>query len=94
MSMKPRHAAALAFVGWYLVVPPFRSKEYDVKAELSEWSIMKEFDTEKGCKDYPAHLERLLKEKHHGDGNVVVNKALFDIAQCIATGDPRLKKTK
>jgi hypothetical protein len=22
MSMKPRHAAALAFVGWYLMVPP------------------------------------------------------------------------
>ena len=92
--MKHRHAAALALVGWYLMVPPFRGKEYDVKAQLSDWSIVKEFDTEKGCKDYPAHLEKLLNERHHGDGNVRVNKALFDKAQCIASDDPRVKKMK
>ena len=90
--MKHLHAATLALVGWYLMVPPFRGKEYDVKAQLSDWSIMKEFDTEKGCKDYPAHLEKLLKEKHHGDGNLVVNKVLFDKTQCIASDDPHLKK--
>ena len=92
--MKLRHAAALTVVGWYLMVPPFRDKEYDAKAQLSDWSIVKEFDTEKGCKDYPAHLEKLLNEGHHGDGNVRVNKALFDKAQCIAGDDPRVKKMK
>ena len=81
----------LALVGWYLMVPPFRGKKYDVKAQLSEWSIMKEFDTKRGSKDYPAHLEKLLNKRHRGDGNMVVNKALFDKAQCIATDDRRLK---
>ena len=26
-AMKPHHAAALALVGWYLMVPPFSAKD-------------------------------------------------------------------
>ena len=90
--MKPRHAAALALVGWYLMTPPFRGKEYDVKADLSEWTIMKKFDTRKECKDYPAQLQKSLEERvSQGGPDMRINKWLFDRAQCIETDDPRLK---
>lgn len=63
--MKARHAAALALVGWYLMVPPFTElpppssdpPPFDVnfKAPLSEWDISKSFDKAEDC-------ERLRKE--------------------------------
>ncbi|MGA7871434.1 MAG: hypothetical protein WCA22_11090 [Candidatus Binatus sp.] len=45
--MKPRHAAALALVGWYLMVPP--PKEPSLFAQASAWvfsrHLVKEFDS-------------------------------------------------
>jgi hypothetical protein len=45
-TMNPRHAAALALVGWYLMVPPmYQHHEIDDKAPLSQWRIIQSFDT-------------------------------------------------
>jgi hypothetical protein len=58
--MKPRHAAAFALVGWYLMVPPLValepvngkcSQDFQTMLELqlSDWSVDDEFDTAKQC---------------------------------------------
>ncbi len=53
--MKFRHAAALALVGWYLMVPPMAHEENwqpggpPTTAPLSEWFIWKPFDTADAC---------------------------------------------
>jgi len=57
--MKPLHAAALALVGWYLMLPPPHT-EYaqsgqiiDVRADneapLSQWTIARSYDTAAQC---------------------------------------------
>jgi hypothetical protein len=98
--MKPRHAAALALVGWYLM-----SAGSDLKSSpaLSSWTIMGSFDTATewevrqhtdtatAIKDLKArHRDKLPASQlnSHDDG--------WDIALlnevCIATDDPRLKE--
>jgi len=54
--MKPRHAAALALVGWYLMVPPIvqpsgREGTADTNAPLSKWVkvIRGTFDSDDAC---------------------------------------------
>src|SRR5208282_3011382 len=55
--MKPRHAAALALVGWYLMVPPHRVRDgqvlvgVDRSASISEWTIEDSFDTAAECQE-------------------------------------------
>ena len=60
--MNPRHAAALALVGWYLMVPPAErgGKQLDYHAPLSTWSIMQSFDTAQSCE---AFVQKSLKER-------------------------------
>ena len=66
--MKPRHAAALALVGWYLMTPPIAPGALDnpqqaqlirASAPLSEWGIVHSFDTADECKAaaYRARME-------------------------------------
>jgi hypothetical protein len=86
--MKLRHAAALALVGWYLMVPP----STDERAPLFQWEVVASYDSASACRealhkskdpaqvesDYPS-LARLFAAQG------------FLAAQCIATDDPRLK---
>ena len=44
-TMKPRHAAALALMGWYLLAPPLYKGEVDEKAPLKEWAVLQSFRT-------------------------------------------------
>jgi hypothetical protein len=39
--MKPRHAAALVLVSWYLMVPPLVDEPYKVNTEapLASWKV-------------------------------------------------------
>jgi hypothetical protein len=51
--MKLRHAAALALVGWYLMVPPAspnypESMTIDTAAPLSQWLVVPSFRTSRG----------------------------------------------
>jgi hypothetical protein len=60
--MKPRHAAALALVGWYLMVPPLdRKGDIDQDAAISKWRVVASADTIAGCKRAKADLEAELK---------------------------------
>jgi hypothetical protein len=92
--MKSRHAAALALVGWYVMVPPL-GKLHD---PLSAWLMVKVFDSADECQSYRDKLVIVAGNKHlpvwhKTEGNGV---EYFDGtgAQCIATNDPRLKETK
>jgi hypothetical protein len=48
--VKPRHAAALALVGWYLMVPPVASNgRIDASAPLWKWWKFQIDDSEHEC---------------------------------------------
>jgi len=37
--MNIRHAAALALVGWYLLMPPWGTTDWNTSAPLTEWNV-------------------------------------------------------
>jgi hypothetical protein len=43
--MKPRHAAALALVGWYLMAPPNKNDD----TPLSEWKVRRTYESAEAC---------------------------------------------
>ena len=97
--MKPRHAAALALVGWYLIAPPPRTVDdvIDPKAPLSQWQIIGRFDTVKECYDYPAHLREIMRDfpnisESERRKDEAAQNSLMAQSQCIPTDDPRLKE--
>jgi hypothetical protein len=86
--MNPRHAAALALVGWYLMLP-----SYDPSVPISKWYQAESFDTAAQCR---ALLEWEMSEDYakHAQGTPTeirkYQRAMKE-AKCIATDDPRLK---
>jgi hypothetical protein len=48
--MNLRHAAALALMGWYLMVPPFSALNTpDPYAPLNKWRVVHSFETSNEC---------------------------------------------
>jgi hypothetical protein len=84
--MNIRHVAAVALVGWYLMVPPqtrfwwIGQPRYDDAASLRTWTIEQSFDRAEACQ-----AVRLATQQNYGDVASGTSHAL-----CIATGDPRL----
>jgi len=92
--MKLRHTAALALVGWYLMLPPARFHKDtslphspDYEAVLSKWSTVGTLDTLRECK---AEMSRRQREADRME-NTEVEKAWKGAFQCITSDDPRLK---
>jgi hypothetical protein len=99
--MKLRHAAVLALVGWYLMVPPLRFGPVQYKAPLATWSVVLVFDSAIQCDHARTHaLEEIRPALVDADravqipeGSIQLQSAkLIAYAQCIATDDPRLKE--
>jgi hypothetical protein len=99
--MKCRHAAAIALVGWYLMVPPVKyaptSKPdllaVDPSAPLSKWSVSESFDTAAECearKDQRFETFRKAMEPSAFLKFYDGPKGALLQGQCIATDDPRL----
>jgi hypothetical protein len=98
--MKLRHAAALALVGWYLMVPPIGSKNgvpmVDKSAPLSQWHHRHSvYQSESDC------TEALTKERDTYEAEIQAGeltmgsyiwKGQLDLETCIASDDPRLKE--
>jgi hypothetical protein len=61
--MKLRHAAALALVGWYLIVPPLLKKGVDLSAPLSQWVPLTSYDRAKQCEDEKASTQDAAPER-------------------------------
>jgi hypothetical protein len=106
--MTLRHAAALTLVGWYLMVPPVVDNAPGhsgkwvaaiMNGSLTNWEQWASYDTAKECNDFrfnessdTAHSlvsGKIPPEKRHA---IEKYYAEIDLAQCIATDDPRLKR--
>jgi hypothetical protein len=103
MSMNLRHAAALALVGWYLMVPPYVNRKLSTDAPLSKWEVYVASDSADECEALKtASLKTAGQEKITGKDGAVTERGAKVIAlwfqlsnsQCIASDDPRLKETK
>jgi hypothetical protein len=103
--MNRRHAAALALVGWYLMVPPIYKiargqYELDRDAPLTEWINTKGFDSADDCDEGKSlnikQTSNLLRMTFPKRGNFSTDpnwrRAFY--GQCIATDDPRLKEKR
>jgi len=106
--VKSRHAAALALVGWYLMVPPVADRAYDLSqprliegsAPLSDWLIRRAYDTADECEKAKEELRkdgwpRIVSSRK--DSNTTeriwsIDKVQESTAECIETDDPRLKE--
>jgi hypothetical protein len=92
--LKPRHAAALALVGWYLLLPQWSSpNQFDATAPISRWHQEKSFDTAGTCEQYrQGAVDHFSKDKEQYPRNVVeYNVRLYKAGLCIEADDPRLK---
>ena len=100
--MNFRHAAALALVGWYLMVPPAglifpeTSPRVFMPKFDRTWRVKATFNSANDCE--------VVREKHETDFALAVKTAIpkrheadpklsspDDGALCMATDDPRLK---
>jgi len=98
--MRLRHAAALALVGWYLMLPPLPigKTEPDERAQLGDWYIFEPFDIASACQSELVQIADTKSERRkslladQGDDNqrYYLTRA-FSHGECIATDDPRLK---
>ena len=88
--MNPRDAAALAFVGRYLMVPRTAGTSFvcGLSAPLTKWRHpFKSLDSESACKDF---RDRARAEEHRDSPLWYA----FENSVCISSDDPRLKDTK
>jgi hypothetical protein len=102
--MKLRHAAALALIGWYLMLPPLQfvgpgNDAYSVAivddtAPLSRWLPMMTFKTLRECDNFSTRLARNMRksvktERDKKDVEMLIGIWLGKY-QCVATDDSRL----
>lgn len=84
--MNPRHAAALALVGWYLMAPPMSHHAIDANAPLSQWAVIGSYDTANECMNW------LFELGHQDPKDPPWTTERISHARCISTDDPRLKE--
>jgi hypothetical protein len=105
--MNLRHAAALALVGWYLMMPPLKPDGLpDKSMPLAQWDTMKSYDSASDCEKFRASGEfrtgSCWFDSDPKTGNLEPWKSEdrdhFGIrlrnceGRCISTDDPRLKE--
>lgn len=92
--MKPRHAAALALIGWYFITPPLSGSDEQLApirdAPRSQWIRSEEFASRAEC---GKERKKLLDEFYYGPNPLKPPGVEKDIrlGECIASDDPRLK---
>ena len=95
--MKPRHAAALALVGWYLMVPPSAFKVADLASGLDPlwwWIQVGSFDSVNECEQgRRMMIDRFMADlqRDYRDATALHGFDAFYYSQCLASDDPRLK---
>ncbi len=88
--------AALALLGWYLMIAPPRAASVgfdpDFSAPLTDWVRLRLFDSASECQaskqDYARKPPETLPFMLDGMKDA---RATMNSAQCVATSDPRLK---
>ncbi len=87
--MRYRHAAALALIGWYLLLPP-AGRDYpmgNADLPLSQW--LKRPTTYRDKDECEHVLDRQRRLANSKNRQVAVN--YYKQAQCVSANDPRLK---
>ncbi|MGA9725586.1 MAG: hypothetical protein WBQ86_24225 [Candidatus Binatus sp.] len=101
--MNPRHAAALALVVWYLMVPPDQPNLGDTvqwvsRAPIRDWEIIQRFDATSACEK---RKHEIISDAIHAikddakakDADAVLSDyAISNNATCVSRDDPRLKE--
>jgi hypothetical protein len=97
-GMKPRHAAALALVGWYLMLQPLDSRGCpDHLVPISGWEIEEVYDTAAQCKQARDDDMETVRQ-HVNDPEIrklpctPLDKLSGPARECVAFDDPRLKE--
>jgi hypothetical protein len=95
-NMKLRHTAALALVGWYLMVPPGPIHPDPILPAISKWEMRGSFDTAIECEDKRGmetiRTANAIKDGRDLNAPETQMAAQYMLAQCIASDDPRLKE--
>jgi hypothetical protein len=86
LCVKPRHAATLTLVGWYLLIP--LEGHYD--APFTYWSHYDSYDTAKECSQAQIELIRKIENSPSHAQKPPFN--MVKASECIETDDPRLKE--
>jgi hypothetical protein len=95
--VKPRHAAALALVGWYLMIPPPHSRSsnsFEQHPPLAQWSVYRKYDSADECELSRLNIAGGMLQDPPADfvqrfGNNFMS--FFERAQCIESDDRGLK---
>ncbi len=88
--MKPRHAAALALAGWYLMTPPIENEKVNPGAKFSTWGSYAKTERYEDCESLrQADFARFNKQSAKA-AKLIADQMVF--SACIATDDPRLKE--
>ena len=87
MSMNLRHAAALALVMWYLLIPPNKRQRFDASAPQSKWTVFSAYRTREDCETDQAGWAAVKVEEHYNDA-----AAELRAGRCVRLplNDPRL----
>ena len=103
--MKSRHAAALAIVAWYLMIPPINAdNRVDAGAPLSKWRKSVSFESAKECEaslkdaienpmtpsEYQATAQATLKARMLPLSQSEMTRRMQE-SVCVSADDPRLK---
>jgi hypothetical protein len=102
--MNLRHAAALALVGWYLMVPPTVGPylRLDLRVPVSQWRVVQLVDTATACEGYlqemkegtgALHGEYSVAPKFETEGRKKLREmgtptSTLTVARCIFSDDP------
>jgi hypothetical protein len=96
--MKLRHAAALVFVVWYLLLPPLVNAPYkvDTEAPVTSWKVYQAFNSAKECDTSLSSMQ--AKYEHTATaptGSIERGTRAFalqvEFARCVASNSPILK---
>ncbi len=92
--MKLRCTAALALVGWYLMLPPDVTTRdgrliFQQDAPFTKWTRGQEFGTESACKQFLASFPKECPNCQNFRQAVEFERVLN--SRCVASDDPRLK---
>ena len=106
-NLNSRHFAALAFVGWYLMMPPDSTRiphNVDSDVPLARWITVTSFATDDNCEKAltdlqnnqqdPVTLDKMGKLKRLQKNDAAFGKARALNAACVASDDIRLKAAK
>jgi hypothetical protein len=106
--LNSRHAAALALVGWYLMMPPDSKVPHSVDSEapLSHWITVATFDAPESCEKALAELQNKsqdpieldktgkLRRLQKRGPDPALGRARAINAGCVDSDDSRLKGKK